>query len=45
MNTAQHHKGLKFSSGSSGMAVAMLLCTLMLAGCGSTSLNRAPVED
>ncbi len=48
MKTAQHHTGLKFSSGSSGsigIAAAMLLCTLMLAGCGSTSLNRAPVED
>ena len=48
MNTAQHHNGLKFSSGSSGsigIAAAMLLCALMLAGCGSTSLNRAPVED
>jgi len=47
MNTAQHHNGLKFSSGSSGSIgiAAMLLCALMLAGCGSTSLNRAPVED
>jgi len=48
MNTAQHHNGLKFSSGSSGsigIAASMLLCALMLAGCGSTSLNRAPVED
>ena len=51
MNTAHHHTGLKFSSGSSGssgpsgIAAAMLLCALMLAGCGSTSLNRAPVED